>query len=232
MATRSTSILMDEMEMDERRRCTILNAALHTCPETLGTVYVANYRHVLRICRRFFRQREDAEDAAAEVFLKLHRVLEKRDRAVPFKPWVSQVAGRHCIDTLRLGKREKNSCMVGADLGGVPDDSTPSPLALVLQMEEHRQVREQLLRLPERYKVALVLRYYKHLSYTEIARVLNRQLPAVKTMLFRAKDQLRRNLVRCKSRQTKASKAKPEQSVGRSEQPGVGSEYANPMLTV
>jgi RNA polymerase sigma-70 factor (ECF subfamily) len=188
MATIVTSVLMEDTEL------MTLNQGSQTCPEVLDTVYVAHYRHVLQVCRRFFRQREDAEDAAAEVFLKLHTVLEKRDRAVPFRPWVTRVAGRHCIDKLRHSKLERNSCVVGREVSGIPDNSTPSPLSQVLRSEEQRQVREQLRRLPERYKVPLVLRYYKRMSYSEIARTLNRGLPAVKMMIFRAKYQLRRNL--------------------------------------
>jgi hypothetical protein len=106
------------------------------------------------------------------------------------------VAGRHCIDKLRRGKREKNSCVAGTDLSEVPDKSTPSPLSQILRREEHRQVREQLIRLPEKYKVPLFLRYYKRMSYSEIARTLYRRLPAVRMMLFRAKDQLGQNLRR------------------------------------
>jgi RNA polymerase sigma-70 factor (ECF subfamily) len=188
MATIATSVLMEDTSL------TTFDQSAQTCPEALGTVYVAHYRHVLRVCRRFFRQREDAEDAAAEVFLKLHNILDKRDKAVPFRPWVSRVAGRHCIDKLRHSKLERNSCVVGAELSGIRDDSTPSPLSQVLRMEEHRRLREQVIRLPERYKVPLVLLYYKRMSYSEIARALNRGLPAVKMMLFRAKHQLRRNL--------------------------------------
>jgi RNA polymerase sigma-70 factor (ECF subfamily) len=188
MATIATSVLMEDTSL------TTFDQSAQTCPEALGTVYVAHYRHVLRVCRRFFRQREDAEDAAAEVFLKLHNILDKRDKAVPFRPWVSRVAGRHCIDKLRHSKLERNSRVVGAELSGIRDDSTPSPLSQVLRMEEHRRLREQVIRLPERYKVPLVLLYYKRMSYSEIARALNRGLPAVKMMLFRAKHQLRRNL--------------------------------------
>ena len=188
MATIATSVLMEDTSL------TTFDQSAQTCPEALGTVYVAHYRHVLRVCRRFFRQREDAEDAAAEVFLKLHNILDKRDKAVPFRPWVSRVAGRHCIDKLRHSKLERNSCVAGAELGRIRDDSTPSPLSQVLRMEEHRRLREQVIRLPERYKVPLVLLYYKRMSYSEIARALNRGLPAVKMMLFRAKHQLRRNL--------------------------------------
>jgi len=53
-----------------------------------------------------------------------------------------------------------------------------------------------LIRLPKKYKVPLVLRYYKQMSYSEIARALKRQIPAVRMMIFHAKEQLRRNLRR------------------------------------
>ena len=191
MATRTTSMFMEETPL-----CGALNQPLQTCPEVLSTIYTDHYRHVLRVCRRFFRRPEDAEDAAAEVFLKLHRVLETRNEAVPFRAWVSQVAGRHCIDKLRRRKREKDSCVDRADLSEVPDHSTPSPLSQVLRSEEGLEVREQLIRLPQKFKVPLVLRYYKQMSYSEIARALKTRLPAVRMMIFRAKEQLRRNLLR------------------------------------
>ena len=189
MTTRSTSMFNEETAL-----CAALNQPLRTCPEALSTIYMAHYRHVLQVCRRFFRQREDAEDAAAEVFLKLHRVLETRDEALPFRPWVSTVAGRHCIDKLRRRKREKGSSLEETDLSGVSDSSIPSPLSQVLSKEERLELREQVIRLPERYKVPLILRYYKHMSYSEIARAMNSGLPAVRMMIFRAKEQLRRSL--------------------------------------
>jgi RNA polymerase sigma-70 factor (ECF subfamily) len=191
MATRTTSMFMEETAL-----CATPNQPLQTCPEVLSAIYSTHYRHVLRVCRRFFRQREDAEDAAAEVFLKLHSVLDTRNEAAPFCPWVSRVAGRHCIDKLRRRKRERDSCVDGADLSEVPDYSTPSPLSQFLRQEEELEVREQLIRLPEKYKVPLVLRYYKQMSYSEIARALKSRLPAVRMMIFRAKEELRRNLSR------------------------------------
>jgi RNA polymerase sigma-70 factor, ECF subfamily len=190
MATRSSS-----MFMQETRLCAPLSQ-LQSCPEVLSAIYTAHYQHVLRVCRRFFRQPEDAEDAAAEVFLKLYRVLHQRDETLPFRPWVSQVAGRHCIDKLRQRRCEKSSSVEEIDLSNVADRSTPSPLSQLLCKDEQRQVREQLTRLPEKYKAPLVLLYYKRMSYSEIARTLNTRLPAVRMMIFRAKDYLRRNL-RC-----------------------------------
>jgi RNA polymerase sigma-70 factor, ECF subfamily len=191
MATRAASLFMEESAP-----CVALNRPLQPCPEVLSTIYAIHYRHVLRVCRHFFRQQEDAEDAAAEVFLKLYRVLETKNEGVPFRPWVSQVAGRHCIDKLRRRKREQGSHVDGADLSDVPDHSTPSPLSHVLRSEEQLEVREQLIRLPKKFKVPLVLRYYKQMSYSEIACALKTRIPAVRMLIFRAKDQLRRNLRR------------------------------------
>jgi len=184
---------------------TALNHALQTCPEVLASIYAAHYPHVLQVCRRFFRRPEDAEDAASEVFLKLHTVLDKKDDENPFRPWVCQVAGRHCIDILRRRKREKCSTVAGDDLSAFPDSSTPSPLSQVLHKETKRLVREQLNSLPDYYKVPLVLRYYKRMSYSEIARKLNRRLPTVRTIIFRAKNRLRRNLEHLAARQAPGS---------------------------
>ena len=189
MATQSPAILLEDGGLGA-----VWSQAL-PAPEVLSSVYTAHYHHVLQVCRRFFRQPEDAEDAAAEVFLKLHTVLDKKDETHPFRPWVCQIAGRHCIDKLRRRKREKYSAVDGNDLCVIPDASTPSPLSQVLQKEAKRQVREQLNQLPDYYKVPLMLRYYKRMSYSEIAKTLNRRLPAVKTIIYRAKRRLRRNLM-------------------------------------
>jgi RNA polymerase sigma-70 factor (ECF subfamily) len=189
MATESTLMIMEDVPFGAAP-----NPPQTICPEVLSTIYTVHYHYVLRICRRFFHQPEDAEDAAAEVFVKLYRVLHQRDESLPFRPWVSRVAGRHCIDKLRKIKREQSTSLEDTDFEGIPDRSIPSPLSQLLRKDEHRQVREQLTRLPERYKVPLMLLYYKRMSYSEIARALNTRLPTLRTLMFRAKVYLRRNL--------------------------------------
>ena len=186
-------------------RASFLNEAMGFYPQfarpseasadSLAMIYAVHYRHVFQVCRRFFRHREDAEDAAAEVFLKLPNVLGQRNESLPFRPWVSQVAGHHCIDKLRKRKRERTTPLASEDgLHAFPDHATPSPLSQILRREKQDRVREQLSRLPDCYRVPLILRYYKRMSYSEIARVLDRQIPTVKTLLYRAKNKLRRNL--------------------------------------
>ena len=189
MATKSAVMIMEGAPL-----CPALSESQPICPELLSAIYTAHYRYVLGICRRFFRQREDAEDAAAEVFVKLYRVWHQKDDRLPFRPWLSQVAWRHCIDTLRRRKREKSSSLEDVNYESVPDHSIPSPLSQLLHKDEQRQVREQLTRLPEKYKVPLMLLYYKRMSYSEIARTLDTRLPTLRTMMFRARVRLRRNL--------------------------------------
>ena len=144
MATKSTLVLSEETQVHAT-----LNQPQPISSEVLSTIYTAHYRHVLQVCRRFFRQPEEAEDAAAEVFLKLYRVLHQKDETLPFRPWFSRVAGNHCIDKLRRRKREKGSCADGADFGEVPDYSTLSPLSQILRREERLEVREQLIAYPK-----------------------------------------------------------------------------------
>lgn len=193
MATEATSMLMEEPQVFSALP---QSQPQPICPDVLGSIYADHYQYVLRVCRRFFRQPEDAEDAAAEVFLKLYRVLHQRDESMPFRPWVSQVAGRHCIDKLRQRKCERSSSLEDIDISGFADHSALSPLSEILRKDEQRQIREHLTRLPEKYKVPLVLLYYKRMSYSEIAGTLNTRLPAIRMIIFRAKDFLRRNLRR------------------------------------
>jgi len=191
MATESTSMLLEEPQVSSA-----LNQPQAICPDVLGSIYADHYQYVLRVCRRFFRRPEDAEDAAAEVFLKLYRVLHQRDVTMPFRPWVSQVAGRHCIDKLRQRKCERSSSLEDIDVSAFADHSAVSPLSEILRKDEQRQIREHLTRLPEKYKIPLMMLYYKRMSYSEIAGTLNTRLPAVRMIIFRAKDFLRRNLRR------------------------------------
>src|SRR5258707_11703415 len=106
MATKSALMIMEGAPLYPA-----LNEPRSICPEVLGTIYTAHYRYVLGICRRFFRQPEDAEDAAAEVFVKLYRGLHQKDERLPFPPWVSQEEMRDCINKLRQKKRGKSASL-------------------------------------------------------------------------------------------------------------------------
>ncbi len=187
MATTMNSVLLGESGV----RDAIITVAFRSCPELLGTLYTSHYRYVLNVCRHFFWRREDAEDAAAEVFLKLHAVLETENHPIRSRSWLSKVTGRHCIDKLRQVKAERRRRVDEVEFDTLPDSLTLSPLSRVLRREQQGKVREELRHLPRDYRILLVLHYYRQMTYAEIALALGKQLPAIKTAIFRAKRMLR-----------------------------------------
>lgn len=171
------------------------HGAFASYPELFSACYRSHYRYVLRICQRYLWRREDAEDAAAEVFLKLH-TLERKESPVNSRSWLSKVAGRHCIDRLRRAKVERGRCDEDVECDALPESLDGSPLSRVLRREEQENVREALRLLPREYRILLVLHYYRQLTYAEIAMTLGKRMPAVKTGVFRAKQLLRDQLRR------------------------------------
>ena len=139
--------------------------------------------------------RESAEDATSEVFLKLQRSIESYDGSIPFPRWLLRVAGNQCIDLLRRRQRGRQ-VIVDSEEATILEAPSPelSPLGAVLKSEETGQVRDAIARLPVKYRVPLVLRYYSELSYDEIAQQLGLQKNHVAALIFRAKQELRRKL--------------------------------------
>jgi RNA polymerase sigma-70 factor, ECF subfamily len=164
--------------------------------DALEEIYRLFARRVFGLCRYMLDSRESAEDATSEVFLKLQRSIESYDGSTPFHRWLLQVASNQCIDALRRRKRGRQVIVEFEDGAAVIEAASPepSPLGAVLSTEERVQVRDAIARLPENYRVPLVLRYYGELSYDEIAQQLGLKRDYVATMLFRAKQELRRKL--------------------------------------
>ncbi len=164
--------------------------------EALGEIYRRYVRRVFGLCHYMLDSREGAEDATSEVFLKLQRSIESYDGSIPFPRWLLRVAGNQCIDVLRRRQRGRQ-VIVEVEQGNAGTEATsaePSPLSAVLSAEERLQVRDAIGRLPENYRVPLVLRYYSELSYDEIAQQLGLERNYVATLIFRAKQELRRRL--------------------------------------
>jgi RNA polymerase sigma-70 factor, ECF subfamily len=164
--------------------------------DALGEIYRRYVRRVFGLCRYMLNSREGAEDATSEVFLKLQRSVESYDGSIPFSRWLLRVAGNQCIDAMRRRQRGMKVFAEVEDGAAVIDtvSSEPSPLGAVISAQERAQVRDTIARLPESFRVPLVLRYYSELSYDEIAQELGLEKNNVATLIFRAKRELRRRL--------------------------------------
>ena len=166
--------------------------------EALGEIHRRYVQRVFGLCRYLLDSRESAEDATSEVFLKLQRSIESYNGSIPFPRWLLRVAGNQCIDVLRRRRRERQVVVEAEDGGAVGEASSPepSPLSAAMSNEDRALVQAAIARLPENYRVPLVLRYYSELSYDEIAQQLGVEKNHVATLIFRAKQELRRKLAR------------------------------------
>jgi len=148
------------------------------------------------LSRYMLDSRESAEDTTSEVFLKLQRSIDSYDGSIPFPRWLLRVAGNQCIDALRRRQRGRQ-VIVEIEHGAAVIEaasSESSPLGAVISTEERARVRDTIARLPENYRVPLVLRYFSELSYDEIAQQLGLERNYVAALIFRAKQELRRRM--------------------------------------
>jgi len=164
-------------------------------PEAWGELYRHYAAAVYRFCRRVLRTREDAEDATMEIFLKLRDKLGQYDPERPFTAWLYRVSANHCWDSLR--RRRVRQDLETEDSDSLPlEHPDPSQLEQLIAQRSGDQVRKALAKLPERARMALVLRYYADMEYSEIAEALGVRRTFVGVVLLRARHHLRDALQR------------------------------------
>ena len=158
--------------------------------EAWGQVYGEYAAAIFRFCRRVLPSREDAEDATTEIFMKLREKFGQYDESKPFSSWLYRIAANHCWDTLR--RRHVRQDLETGDVEELPvADAAPDPLEQVMAAHSSGEVRAALAKLPPRSRMALTLRYYSEMEYSEIAEVLSLRPAMVGVVLLRARQQLR-----------------------------------------
>jgi RNA polymerase sigma factor (sigma-70 family) len=125
--------------------------------------------------------RSDAEDALQDVFLRAYNSLRADERPVALKAWLYRVAHNRCIDQLR------RPVPAPADVFDLNHPMTPDPLAETERREDLRRLVADVQRLPEQQRSALLMRELEGLTYADLAAALDVSVPAVKSLLVRAR---------------------------------------------
>lgn len=147
-------------------------------------------RRVLNIAYQFTGRRDEAEELAQEVFLRVFRSLHQFDLTTHFVPWLVRVSRNLCIDEHRSRAREK-AALVADELD--PErtvDTGASPYRNLEEKELEQRVRRGLAELGEELRTALILRDLQGLSYSEIAEVLHLAVGTVKSRIHRGRLEL------------------------------------------
>ena len=141
------------------------------------------------------QNREDAMDAAQEVFIKLHSALDRFPASDNLNAWLYRVCLNHCIDRKRRAKWTSAE-MSDEDWERLRGSQDYEPEFRAYQSEMGRIIRRAVDQLPERQRLVFILRHYKLLSINEIGDAMGCTTGAVKAHLSRATANLRDRLKR------------------------------------
>ncbi len=142
-----------------------------------------------------------AEELAQEVFLRVYRSRETYRAEARFSTWLYRIATNLGVNYARDTKLERTASTVYLDepdtgTGIMHDvaDATPSAEAKILRRERMQAIREHVMALPERQRMAVLMHKYEEMDYRQIGDVLKLSESATKSLLFRAYQTLREKL--------------------------------------
>lgn len=154
-----------------------------------GLLVQAYQKPVFNLTYRMLGNPQEAEDAAQETFLRAYSSLHQYQPEHKFSTWLFAIANHHCIDRLRKRRAVYISIDDNPVLENMTGDS-PLPERHALLSEQSAEMQRLLHQLEPEYRLPLVLRYWEDYSYEEIAATMEITVAAVKSRLFRARQQI------------------------------------------
>jgi RNA polymerase sigma-70 factor (ECF subfamily) len=165
---------------------------------------VGRYQHrLVAVMHHLVGNAEEAEDLAQEVFLRVYRSRKKYHPRSKFSTWLFTIANNLALNSLRARQRRPVVNFVVHDSGPLGPrpaeqmvhDPGTGPVQRVQKDELAAQVRQALETLNERQRMAVVLNKFEDMNYAEIAEVMGLTTKGVKSLLSRARMNLRAALL-------------------------------------
>lgn len=158
------------------------------------------YHHrLLMVMHHLIGNKDEAEDLAQETFLRVYRGRKKYHPRAKFSTWLFTIANNLALNALRMRQRKPIVALDVRDSGPLG----PRPAERIVQDREHQPsqrlqqqelagiVQKAIEQLNERQRMAVVLNKFEDMNYAEIAEVMGLTTKAVKSLLSRARDNLR-----------------------------------------
>ena len=166
--------------------------------EAFNVLFSRYQSHVINIAYGMLSNREDAYDAAQEVFVKVYRSIESFREQSSFATWLYRITANVCSDILR--KRQKSGNIVS--ISGYTDenkefdieDESASVEENMELSERQAAVRKAISALKEEHRIIITLCDLQGMSYDEIAETLKIPPGTVKSRINRARSALKKNL--------------------------------------
>lgn len=150
-----------------------------------------HHRSILRHVQRYVREPGQAEELTQDVFVRVYRTKQYEPKT-KFKTWLFRVATNVCLNELRRPERREKFDVI--EEGREPKGDGPSPEGNVAGKELAMRLEQALAKLPPNQRAAFLLARQDQLSHEEIAQTLDTSVSAVKSLIHRALEALRRDL--------------------------------------
>jgi RNA polymerase sigma-70 factor (ECF subfamily) len=150
---------------------------------------------------RMVRAREEAEDLAQEVFLRVYRARKDYVPSAKFTTWLFRIATNLALNSVRDNRHQRMEISLDAPVTVDSEDGDEKPLDIaekhpnieqhLVEEERKKMIRHSIDKLPEKQRAAVLLHKYQELDYGDIAKILECSESALKSLLFRAYETLR-----------------------------------------
>lgn len=154
---------------------------------------------IFQLGYRMLGNRHEAEDIAQEAFIRAYVNIKSFNQDLKFSTWLFRIATNLCIDRIR---KKKPDYYLDAEVSGTDgltmysqlSSNSPLPENELESLELQETVQNEILKLPEKYRSVIVLKYMEELSLNEISEILDMPLGTVKTRIHRGREALRQQL--------------------------------------
>jgi RNA polymerase sigma-70 factor, ECF subfamily len=154
---------------------------------------------VFQISYRMLGNRHEAEDIVQEAFIRAYVNIQRYNLELKFSTWLYRITTNLCIDRIR---KKKPDYYLDAEVKGTEGltmySQVPSKTTLpeddVESLELQDTIQKEIMKLPEKYRSVIVLKYIEELSLKEISEILEMPLGTVKTRIHRGREALRKRL--------------------------------------
>ena len=172
--------------------------------KSFNELMLRNQKRIFNIMYRFCGNHEDASDLTQDVFVKVYKSIRTLKEDKKFKSWIITIAANTYKNRYKYLKSRGKGVSYSIDcpkelLGSkvqrdLEDHSNPGADELVHKSRVQKIVQEKIGLLKTDYKEVIVLRDIDGLSYEDISVALRISIGTVKSRIFRAREELKRNL--------------------------------------
>jgi RNA polymerase sigma-70 factor (ECF subfamily) len=151
-----------------------------------------HYKSIMNYIYRFTNDRNDSEDLAQEVFLRVYRSVNEYKPRAKFSTWLYKIATNVCLTEIKLkGRMNKVSLdEIQENKQDIGDSNSPTGYDLIEKREIKDSIFQALNSIPENERISIILCKYEGLSYDEVAGVIGCTVGAVKTYIHRGRMKL------------------------------------------